>query len=119
MKKAISAFIVALGLLATPTLAQAGGHGWGHHHWGGHGWGHWRGGPWWGPSPFWYGLGAGVLGAYLVDRSLANRPAPGPAPQMYGADPNATCAQTYKSYDPNTGLFTSKTGEKKMCPYLK
>ncbi|MBO0764466.1 MAG: BA14K family protein [Hyphomicrobiaceae bacterium] len=91
-----------------------GGHGFHHHH--GHG-------------GFGVGLGIGIIGGLLAAEAY-NAPgyAPGygydedvydgPAPEDSG-DPRELCAEKFRSFDWKTGLYTTHSGEKKLCPYLK
>jgi len=93
------------------------------------GWG-WRHGGWgWGPWP-WIGLGAGVVaGAIIADE--AYRPHPGHYydegpydgpyyyPSDYRGDPRAICAQNFRSFEWRTGYYTTYSGERRLCPYLR
>ena len=91
--------------------------GWGH---GGWGWGSWA----------WLGLGAGVVaGAIIADE--AYRPHPGHYydegpydgpyyyPANYRGDPREICAQNFRTFEWRTGLYTTYSGEKRLCPYLR
>jgi hypothetical protein len=90
----------------------------------------WRGRGWgWGPWP-WIGLGAGVVaGAIIADRAYGPRPGyyyddyayDGPYyyPSEYRGDPRAICAQNFRSFEWDTGLYTTYSGEKRPCPYLR
>jgi len=96
------------------------------------GWGyrrypHYRGG--WGPGA-WLGLGAGVvIGSIIANEAYRPRPGyyyddyayEGPYyyPSGYTGDPRAICAQSFRSFEWNTGLYTTYGGEKRLCPYLK
>ena len=104
-------------------FTQAGWHGgWGHGGWGHGGWG-------WGPWP-WLGLGAGVVaGAIIADQ--AYRPHPGHYydegpyngpyyyPANYQGDPREICLQNFRTFEWRTGFYTTYTGEKRLCPYLR
>ena len=103
------------------TLAQWHRGGWGWRH-GGWGWG-------WGPWP-WIGLGAGVVtGAIIADE--AYRPHPGHYydegpydgpyyyPSDYRGDPRAICAQNFRSFEWRSGYYTTYSGERRLCPYLR
>jgi hypothetical protein len=75
------------------------------------------------------GLGLGILGGIVA--SEAYRPAygyyyddysyDGPYyyPSGYGGDPRQICAQNFRSFEWNTGLYTTYSGEKRLCPYLR
>ena len=78
----------------------------------------------------WLGLGAGVVaGAIIADE--AYRPHPGhfydegpyDGPYYYSAnysgDPREICAQNFRSFDWRTGYFTTYSGERRLCPYLR
>jgi hypothetical protein len=141
MIKHVIAALAALGLLlGTIATASANGrhghghrhhghhhhghghHGHGHHHYGHRHYGHrhyhshgfWRYGRW--HAPGWYifpAFGLGLLGGYAISQYNP------PVEAAPSGEPMALCAQTYKSFQPSTGLFTNSAGEKKLCPYLK
>jgi hypothetical protein len=89
-----------------------------HHHHHGHHHGH-RG------RNLAIGLGIGIIGGIIA--SEAYRSAPGyyyedeayDVPPGSGGDPRALCAQTFRSFEWNTGLYTTYAGEKRLCPYLR
>jgi hypothetical protein len=129
--RALPVAVATLAFAATPAALASGrhhhghghhghghhGHGHGHHHWGHrHHHGHWHGRHHHhGPGPlFWFGTG--LLSGYLVGHHGHRTSA---RPDMTTDDAAAACARTYRSYEPTTGLFTSTSGEKKLCPYLK
>ena len=84
-----------------------------------------------GLEPFvWLGLGAGVVaGAIIADE--AYRPHPGHFydegpydgpyyyPANYRGDPREICAQNFRSFDWRTGFYTTYSGERRLCPYLR
>jgi hypothetical protein len=83
----------------------------------------------WGPWP-WLGLGAGVVaGAIIADQ--AYRPHPGHYydegpyngpyyyPANYQGDPREICLQNFRTFEWRTGFYTTYTGEKRLCPYLR
>ena len=90
----------------------------------------WRGRGWgWGPWP-WVGFGAGVVaGAIIADQAYRPRPGyyyddyayAGPYyyPPGYQGDPRVICAQNFRSFEWQTGLYTTHSGEKRLCPYLR
>ena len=90
--------------------------------------GGWRRGGWgWGPWP-WIGLGV-VAGAIIADQ--AYRPHPGHYydegpydgpyyyPSDYRGDPRTICAQNFRSFEWRSGYYTTYSGERRLCPYLK
>ena len=92
-------------------------HTWHHRGWG---WGPWA----------WLGLGAGVVaGAIIADE--AYRPHPGHYydegpydgpyyyPANYRGDPREICQQNFRTFEWRTGLYTTPSGEKRLCPYLR
>jgi hypothetical protein len=87
---------------------------------------HRRGG---GAAP-WLGLGAGiVLGAIIANEAYRPRrgyyyddyayDGPYYYPSGYAGDPRAICAQNFRSFEWRTGLYTTFSGEKRLCPYLR
>jgi len=98
-------------------LAQwhRGGGGWGHRGWG---WGAWP----------WIGLGV-VAGAIIADE--AYRPHPGHYydegpydgpyyyPSDFSGDPREICLQNFRTFQWRTGYYTTYSGERRLCPYLR
>ena len=41
------------------------------------------------------------------------------APTGYAGDPRNLCAQNFRSFEWNTGLYTTYGGDKRVCPYLR
>jgi hypothetical protein len=83
----------------------------------------------WGPGP-WLGLGAGVvIGTIIANEAYRPRrgyyyddyayDGPYYYPAGYTGDPRAICAQNFRSFEWRTGLYTTYSGEKRLCPYLK
>jgi hypothetical protein len=64
------------------------------------------------------GLGIGIIGGMIA--AEAYRGAPGYAydEEAYG-DPRERCAQEFQSFEWRTGLYTTYSGERKLCPYLR
>ena len=90
------------------------------------GYGHRRG---WGAAP-WLGLGAGVvIGTIIANEAYRPRrgyyyddyayDGPYYYPSNYSGDPRAVCAQNFRSFEWRTGLYTTYSGEKRLCPYLR
>ncbi len=89
----------------------------------------WRRGWRRGPAP-WIGLGAGVvLGTIIADQAYRPRrgylyddyeyDGPYYYPSNYEGDPRTICAQNFRSFEWRTGLYTTYSGEKRLCPYLR
>jgi len=76
------------------------------------------------------GLGLGILGAAII-ADQAYRPrrgyyyddeaydGPYYYPSGYQGDPRTICAQNFRSFEWRTGLYTTYSGEKRLCPYLR
>ena len=116
----------AYGAPSIPSVPQLHGIKLVQWHRGGGGWRH--GGGWgWGPWP-WIGLGV-VAGAIIADE--AYRPHPGHYydqgpydgpyyyPSDYRGDPRSICAQNFRSFEWRTGYYTTYSGERRLCPYLR
>jgi hypothetical protein len=75
------------------------------------------------------GLGIGVLGAIIANEAYRPRPGydedaylddgPPGEPSAYAGDPRSLCARTFRSFEWNSGLYTTNSGEKRLCPYLR
>ena len=76
------------------------------------------------------GLGLGVLGAAIIyDQTYRPRrgyyyddyayDGPYYYPSGYSGDPRTVCAQNFRSFEWRTGLYTTYSGEKRLCPYLR
>lgn len=86
---------------------------------------HGRGG--WGPG---VGLGLGIIGGAIIANEIY-RPRRGTYyddgaydgpyyyPSDYSGDPRRVCAENFRSFEWRTGLYTTYSGEKKLCPYLR
>jgi hypothetical protein len=88
----------------------------------------WRGRGW-GPAP-WLGLGAGVvIGSIIANEAYRPRRGyyyddyayngPYYYPSNYQGDPRVVCAENFRSFEWRTGLYTTYSGEKRLCPYLR
>jgi hypothetical protein len=110
------------------THAQWHGRGWGYGRGYGRGWGYGRGG-WGGAWPF-IGFGAAVIaGAIIADQ--AYRPHPGHYydegpydgpyyyPTGFHGDPREICLQNFRTFEWRTGFYTTYSGQKRLCPYLR
>ena len=99
--------------VATPVQYRRGG--------GGRGWG-FRG---WGPA-----VGLGIVGGAIIANEIY-RPrrgyyydtyaynGPYYYPTGYSGDPRRICAQHFKSFEWETGYYTTYGGDHRVCPYLK
>jgi BA14K-like protein len=75
------------------------------------------------------GLGLGIIGGMIASEAYRPRPGyyyddeayDGPyyAPSGFSGDPRSLCAQNFRSFEWNTGLYTTYSGEKRLCPYLR
>ena len=75
------------------------------------------------------GIGVGLLGAIIASEAYRPRPGyyyddeayDGPyyAPSGHAGDPRALCAQSFRSFEWDTGLYTTYGGERRLCPYLR
>ena len=75
------------------------------------------------------GLGIGVLGAIIANEAYRPRAGyyyddyaydgPYDEPADFAGDPRNLCAQRFRSFEWNTGLYTAYAGEKRVCPYLR
>jgi hypothetical protein len=83
----------------------------------------------WGPG-LGLGLGLGLFtGAVIANEAYRPRPGyyyddyayDGPyyAPSGYGGDPRALCADNFRSFEWRTGMYTTYSGERRLCPYLR
>ena len=89
-----------------------------------------RGGGGWGLPGALLGLGVGVaVGSIIADRTYRPRPGhyydeaayDGPYyyPSDFRGDPREICAQNFRTFEWRTGLYTTYSGEKRLCPYLR
>jgi hypothetical protein len=81
----------------------------GHGHWRGHHrhHGHWRGGRYY--DDYGAAIALGFVGA-LIAQGLSEDDV---------SDRIAQCEATFRSFEPDTGLYTTYSGEKRVCPYLR
>jgi BA14K-like protein len=91
---------------------------------GGGGW-RYRGGAW----P-WVGLAAGVAaGGIIYNQTYRPRVGyyydtydyngPYYYPTGYSGNPRTICARNFKSFEWNTGMYTTYGGDRRLCPYLQ
>jgi hypothetical protein len=40
-------------------------------------------------------------------------------PSSYRGDPREICAQNFRSFEWDTGMYTTYSGERRVCPYLR
>jgi hypothetical protein len=75
------------------------------------------------------GLGAAIVGGIIANEIYRPRPGyyyddyayDGPyyRPSRFAGDGRELCAQNFRSFEWNTGLYTTYGGEKRVCPYLR
>jgi hypothetical protein len=59
------------------------------------------------------GIGLGIIGGLIVSEALRS------APGYYdGADARELCARNFRSFEWDTGMYTTYEGERRVCPYL-
>jgi BA14K-like protein len=60
------------------------------------------------------GIGLGIIGGLIAAEAYRSS-----APGYYdGGDARALCAQNFRSFEWNTGMYTTNSGERRVCPYL-
>lgn len=104
-----------VGLPTPPAPAVASGHGeakvtevrWRGHRWHRHHHHHRHRGP--GLGAFGAGLAVGVIGALI-----ANGISESSARERF-----ARCEADFRSFDPETGTYITRSGEERLCPYLR
>ena len=111
----------ALSAQAAPTSVeqvQYRGRYWGGYGWRGRGYGY---------APY---IGAGIIaGAIIADRAYLPRrgyyydtyayEGPYYYPADYRGDPRDICARHFKSFEWQSGYYTTYGGERRLCPYLR
>jgi hypothetical protein len=66
------------------------------------------------------GLGLGIIGGIIASEAYRSAPAYAYDEEVYeDGDPRVQCAREFRSFEWNTGLYTTFGGEKKLCPYLR
>ena len=71
------------------------------------------------------GLGAGlVIGGIIANEAYRNRRGYYYDDYAYegpydGGDPRVACAERFRSFEWDTGLYTLYSGERRLCPYLR
>jgi hypothetical protein len=114
-------------IVAQAQYYRGGGRGYyagGRGYYGGRYYGRWRG-----PA---IGLGVGtaiVAGAIIANQAYRPRrgyyydtyayDGPYYYPSGYSGDPRKICADHFRSFEWNTGLYTTYGGERRLCPYLR
>jgi hypothetical protein len=60
------------------------------------------------------GVGIGIIGALIAAEAYRSS-----APAYDdGGDARALCAREFRSFEWNTGMYTTYAGERRVCPYL-
>lgn len=87
----------------------------------------WHGRGWRGPG---IGLGLGIIGGAIIANEIY-RPRRGYRyddyaydgpyyyPSGYSGDPRRICAENFRSFEWGTGMYTTYSGERRLCPYLR
>ena len=81
----------------------------------------------WGPG---LGIGLGIIGGAIIANEIYRTrrgyyyddsayDGPYYYPSNYSGDPRRICAQNFRSFEWNSGLYTTYSGEKRLCPYLR
>ncbi len=70
------------------------------------------------------GLGVGIIGGLIAADAYRSAPAYADEEEVYDAppssgDPREQCAREFRSFDWDSGSYTTYSGERKLCPYLK
>jgi hypothetical protein len=59
------------------------------------------------------GIGLGIIGGLIAAEALRS------SPRYYeGGDARELCAREFRSFEWNTGMYTTYGGERRVCPYL-
>jgi hypothetical protein len=60
------------------------------------------------------GIGLGILGGIIASEAYRSRG------YYYGdgGDPRVACAETFRSFEWDTGMYTTYDGDRRLCPYL-
>jgi hypothetical protein len=76
------------------------------------------------------GIGLGLLGgAVIANEAYRSRrgtyydddgyDGPYSYPSGFRGDPRVVCARSFRSFEWGTGLYTTYSGERRLCPYLR
>jgi hypothetical protein len=80
---------------------------------------YWRGRPWgwgWGWGPRWgWGPGPAVVGGMIIGGALI---ATAIAEHRASQSAMRRCEEDFPSFDPRSGTFRNRYGERRVCPYL-
>lgn len=60
------------------------------------------------------GIGLGIIGGIIANEAYRSN-----AYGYEGGDPRAACAQQFRSFEWNTGMYTTYGGDRVLCPYLR
>jgi hypothetical protein len=65
-----------------------------------------------------YGRNIGIgIGAAIIGGVILSEAARAERRRVYSSD-YERCAQTYRSFEPRTGMYTGYDGVRRVCPYL-
>jgi hypothetical protein len=59
------------------------------------------------------GIGLGIIGGLIAAEALRSSPG-----TYEGADARELCARNFQSFEWDTGMYTTYSGERRVCPYL-
>lgn len=62
------------------------------------------------------GLGIGIIGGLLAAEAYRSG---ADYDDDYGVDPRERCARNFRSFEWDTGRYTTYAGERRLCPYLR
>jgi hypothetical protein len=76
---------------------------------------YWRRGWGWGWGPGWWGPGPAVVGGIIIGGALV---ASAIAEHRAADAAIRHCAEDFPGFDPRSGTFVNRYGERRVCPYL-
>jgi hypothetical protein len=59
------------------------------------------------------GIGLGIIGGLIAAEALRSSPG-----YYEGANARELCARDFRSFEWDTGMYTTYSGERRVCPYL-
>ena len=76
---------------------------------------YWRRGWGWGWGPRWWGPGPAIVGGILIGGALVASAIAEHRATDYAI---RRCAEDFPGFDPRSGTFVNRYGERRVCPYL-